>query len=153
MVQNRYAGAWAAPSLLTLCAALFGWVGLATPLIWLALYAIEVNSGWKHALGFIAAGILMLIAVIPGRERIELMSAYIDGAGNTVVAIALVAFILRLRLSIRLADTPYILAAIVVPFICGLVLLRPSVKLATTIAVAALINLLVVCISEEGFFR
>jgi hypothetical protein len=165
-VQNQRISIWAAPALLTLCTIPFGWVGLAAPLIWLSLYAIEASSGWKRALSYLLAGLLMLLAglgIVPGSERIELAPPYTDATGNlvyasfnagkAVIAIALVAFMLRLRQSIKLADTPYILVAIAIPFACALILLGPSVKFSITIAVAALINLLVVCISEEGFFR
>lgn len=165
-LAGKTVGAWVAPCILLLCAIPFGWVGLAAPLIWLALYAIEVNGGWKRALAFLSAGLTMLITglgIIPGSERIELATPYADASGNliyasfnagkAVIAIALVAFMLRLRQSIRKTDALYTLAAITIPSLCGLLLLGPSPKFATTIAVAALINLLVVCISEEGFFR
>ncbi|WP_323846075.1 CPBP family intramembrane glutamic endopeptidase [Microbulbifer magnicolonia] len=166
MPKDQTISIWAAPLLLALCAVPFGWVGLAAPLIWIALYAIECSRGWKRALAYLVAGLLMLAAALglaPGSERIELLPAYVDDTGNTiyasfnegkaVIAIALVAFMLRLRQSIGAADLPYILAAAAIPLASAAALLGLSPKFALAIVVAALINLLVVCISEEGFFR
>ncbi|SHF34620.1 hypothetical protein SAMN04487965_1993 [Microbulbifer donghaiensis] len=165
-LQGRNAGLWAAPLLLTLCAIPFGWTGLAAPLIWLSLYVIETTHGWQRGLGYLAAAVLMLttaMGLLPGGTRIELMPPYTDAAGNSiyanfntgkaVIAIALVAFMLRLRQSIRVADLPYILAAVTVPIVCGLLVFGISGKFTLTIVVAAVINLLIVCVSEEGFFR
>lgn len=165
-LQRPNAGLWAAPLLLTLCAVPFGWTGLAAPLIWLSLYVIETTCGWKRGLGFLSAALLMLttaLGLLPGAERIELMPPYTDSGGNSiyasfntgkaVIAIALVAFMLRLRQSIKAADTPYILAAVAIPLVCGVAALGLSAKFSMTIVVAAMVNLLVVCVSEEGFFR
>lgn len=165
-LQGRNAGLWAAPLLLTLCVLPFGWTGLAAPLIWLSLYVVETAHGWRRGLGYLAAALLMLttaMGLLPGAARIELIPPYTDSAGNSiyanfnagkaVIAIALVAFMLRLRQSIHKADLPYIIVTVTIPIVCGLLLLGPSSKFALTIVVAALINLLVVCVSEEGFFR
>ncbi|SEA19019.1 CPBP family intramembrane glutamic endopeptidase [Microbulbifer marinus] len=165
-LQTRKAGLWAAPLLLTLCAIPFGWTGLAAPLIWLSLYTIETTRGWKRGLSYLAAGLLMLVTalgLLPGAARIELLPPYTDGAGNSiyanfnvgkaVIAIALVAFMLRLRQSLKAVDMPYIAAAVMIPLVCAAAVLGTSAKFAMAIVVAAAINLLVVCVSEEGFFR
>lgn len=165
-LQHRKTDLWAAPLLLTLCVVPFGWTGLAAPLIWISLYVIETTHGWQRGLGYLAAAILMLTAamgLLPGAARIELMPSYMDGAGNNiyasfnagkaVIAIALVAFMLRLRQSIRAADLSYIAVAVAIPIVCGLLAFGVSPKFALSIVAAAVINLLVVCVSEEGFFR
>lgn len=152
--------------LLLLCAAPFGWIGVAAPLIWLSLCAIETNTGWKRALGYLLAALLMLVAalgILPGGERIELLPPYSDAVGNTVyasfnpgkavIAIAIVAFMVRQRCWLKRRDLPYIAAAVALPFLCGLAAIGLSPKFGVAIVLAAVANLLVVCISEEGFFR
>lgn len=153
-------------ALLLLCAIPFGPTGAAAPLIWLSLCAIEAHSGWKRALGYLISALLMLVValgILPGGARIELLPPYSDAAGNTiyasfnpgkvVIAIAVVAFMVRQRCWLKRADLPYILAAMALPFLCGLAAIGLSPKFGVAIVVAALVNLLVVCISEEGFFR
>ncbi|MGL6162248.1 lysostaphin resistance A-like protein [Microbulbifer sp.] len=153
-------------ALLLLCAIPFGPIGAAAPFIWLSLCAIEAHSGWKRALGYLIAALLMLVAalgILPGGARIELPPSYSDAAGNTiytsfnpgkaVIAIAVVAFMVRQRCWLKRSDFPYIATASVLPFLCGWAVIGLSPKFDIAVAVAALINLLVVCISEEGFFR
>lgn len=153
-------------ALLLLCAIPFGTTGVAAPLIWLALCAIETQNGWKRTLGYLFTALLMLttaLGLLSGGERIELLPPYSDAAGNTiyasfnpgkaVTAIAMVAFMVRQRCWLKRSDIPYIGAAIALPFLCGLVAIGLSPKFGPAIAVAAVINLLVVCIAEEGFFR
>jgi len=153
-------------ALLLLCAIPFGPVGAAAPLIWLSLCAIETHRGWKRATGYLVAALLMLVTalgILPGGERIELLSPYSDAAGNTiyasvnpgkaVIAIAMVAFMVRQRCWLKRSDLPYIGATVALPFLVGLAAIGLSPKFGVAIAVAAIVNLLVVCISEEGFFR
>jgi len=157
---------WGAPVLLSLCVIPFGWAGLLAPATWLALTGIELNNGWKRGVLFIVCAFLMLLAgfnVIPGSDRLQLVAPYTDSGGNliyasfnsgkAIIAIALLAFMLRLRQTIRIADLPFLFLAILFPVASGFFLYGPSLKLDPTIGLAALINLLVVCISEEGFFR
>lgn len=153
-------------ALLLFCAIPFGLIGVAAPLIWLSLCAIETQSGWRRAFGYLISTLLMLVAalgILPGGERIELLPPHTDATGNiiyagfnsgkAVIAIAVLAFMVRQRCRLKRSDFPYIAAAVALPFLCGLAVIGPSPKFDITIAVAALINLLVVCVSEEGFFR
>ncbi|AWF79385.1 hypothetical protein BTJ40_00260 [Microbulbifer sp. A4B17] len=157
---------WAAPLLLSLCVIPFGWSGLIAPLIWIFLRLIESTGGWLRALSFLSVTLLMLVSglnMLPGSERIQVLPAYSDSSGNliyasinsgkAVIAIALLAFMLRMKQTFRLTDLPFLLLAILTPVVFGLFLYTPSLKLSGTIAIAAIINLLIVCISEEGFFR
>lgn len=157
---------WLIAAGLSLCAVPFGWLGLFAPLIWLALVAIERGRGWFRLVAYMAAGLLMLVAalgIIPGGERVTLLPDYSDAAGNmiaigfnpgkAVIAIALLPLLLQPRCWPRRSDVPYISAAITLPIVCGLLYAGPSVKISGAIALAILFNLLVVCVSEEGFFR
>lgn len=157
---------WLPAGLLCTLAIPFGWIGVFAPAIWLALAAIENAAGWKKAAAFVLAALLMLTVnsgVIPGNEHIALLPPYSDEAGNlifvsfrpakAVIALTLVAFMLLRPQPFKRSDIPVVLAAIAVPVIAGMFLLGPSPKFSGAIAVAALINLLVVCIAEEGFFR
>lgn len=161
-----YSKTWFNAALLLLCAIPFGWLGIMAPVIWLSLCAIENTSGWKRVLVYVAAALAMLIAamgVLPGAERIELIPPFTDADGNNiqaafnpgkaVIAIALLAFLARPRYWPRRGDLPYIAVAILLPLACAAVYAGFSPKFSATIVLAALINLLVVCISEEGFFR
>ncbi|MFA0809637.1 CPBP family intramembrane glutamic endopeptidase [Microbulbifer epialgicus] len=136
------------------------------PVIWLALTGIEIYKGWQRGVLFLITALLMLVAglnIIPGSERIQVLPPYTDSTGNliyasinsgkAVIAIALLAFMLRLRQTIQLAELPYLFAAIAIPVLSGLLLYGYSYKASLTIFIAILINLLIVCISEEGFFR
>lgn len=151
---------------LALCALPFGLLGLLAPLIWLALVAIERSSSWFRLLAYLAAGLLMLVAalgIVPGSERIALLPDYSDAAGNlitigfnpgkAVIAIALLPLLLQPRFWPARSDLPFIVVAIGLPIACGLLYRGPSLKFSGAIAVAIALNLLVVCISEEGFFR
>lgn len=153
-------------AILSLCAIPFGLTGAAAPVIWLSLCAIESQGGWTRVVAYAVAALLMLVTalgILPGSERIELLPPYSDAAGNSiyaafnpgkaVIAIAVVAFMVRKRCWLKRGDLPYIAAAIALPFLCGLAAVGVSPKFGATIVVAAIINLLVVCISEEGFFR
>lgn len=157
---------WLTAALLLFCTVPFGWVGLLAPPIWLSLNSIEQSSGWKRAAAYAVTALLMLIAamgLIPGSGSIELLASYSDASGNKVyasfnpgkaaIAVALLVFMIHRCQWLKRSDIPYIAAAVALPFLCGLALMGPSVKFGATIALAALINLLVVCISEEGFFR
>ncbi|WP_444929193.1 CPBP family intramembrane glutamic endopeptidase [Microbulbifer sp. SSSA002] len=157
---------WAAPILLSFCIIPFGWSGLIAPVIWIFLRAIEFSSGWPRALSFLIVALLMLVSglnLLPGSEPIQVLPPYSDSSGNliyasinsgkAVIAIALLAFMLRMKPTFRFTDLPYLSLAILAPIACGLLLYAPSLKLSGTIAIAAIINLLIVCISEEGFFR
>ncbi|WGL15300.1 CPBP family intramembrane metalloprotease [Microbulbifer bruguierae] len=100
---------------------------------------------------------------IPGNQHIPLLSPYVDSDGNTIYASfrpgkAVVAITIVLLLLIRPQpfsrhDLPVMGLAIGVPIVAGAFLIGFYPKLTATIAIAALINLLVVCIAEEGFFR
>ncbi|MCO1333042.1 CPBP family intramembrane metalloprotease [Microbulbifer sp. OS29] len=164
--QVRKISPWAAPLLLLLCIIPFGWTGLVAPLTWIALVAIESSSGWKRALSFVSVAVLMLVTglnFLPGGEHIQITAPYSDADGNlvyanlnggkAVIAIALLAFMLRLRQSFRFSDLPFLLLAISLPILVGLFIYPLSLKFSWAILIYALINLLVVCISEEGFFR
>ncbi|WNZ56447.1 CPBP family intramembrane metalloprotease [Microbulbifer sp. MKSA007] len=157
---------WAAPILLSLCIIPFGWSGLIAPLIWIFLRAIESTSSWPRALSFLSVAVLMLVSglnLLPGSEHIQVLPPYTDASGNliyasinsgkAVIAIALLAFMLRMKQTFRFTDLPYLLLAIFTPVALGLLLCTPSIKFTGTIAVAVMINLVIVCISEEGFFR
>ncbi|MCX2783932.1 CPBP family intramembrane metalloprotease [Microbulbifer thermotolerans] len=156
----------AVAALLSLCALPLGWAGLVAPFLWLLLHAIESSVGWKRALAYGFSALLMLAAAsgqVPGSERIALMPPYINNDGNRIyasfnagkaaIAAAVMAFMIRRRQWFKPADLPIVLAAIALPFFAGLMIYGPSLKFGAAIGVAALINLLVVCISEEGFFR
>lgn len=157
---------WLPAALLCLLAIPFDWVGVFAPAIWLALAAIENARGWKKAAAFVLAALLMLAVnsgLVPGNDPINLLPAYSDSAGNQIfvsfrpakaaIAMTLITFMLVRPQPLKRADLPATAVAIAVPFIAGLLLLGPSLKFNATIATAALINLLVVCIAEEGFFR
>ena len=157
---------WLPAALLCFLAIPFGWVGVFAPAIWLSLVAIENTGGWKKALSFLIAGLLMLLitsGVIPGNEHVALLEPYLDESGNevyasfrpakAVIALNIVLFMLIRPQPFSRTDFPVMLIAIAVPFVAGIFLLGLSPKFSVTIAVAALINLVVVCIAEEGFFR
>lgn len=157
---------WLPAALLCLLALPFGWIGVFAPAIWLALTAIENSSGWKRAAAFILAALLMLTVnsgLIPGNEHISLLPPYSDTDGNQVyvsfrpakaaIALTVVVFMLLRPQPLKRADVPVMTVAILLPVGAGMALLGPSLKFNATIAVAALVNLLVVCIAEEGFFR
>lgn len=161
--KSRFVGAIL---LLSLCVVPFGWVGLAAPLVWLALHAIEVTSGWRMALAFLGAASVMLIStlgLVPGGERIEWLAAYTDASGNLIsagfnpgkaaIAAGVLGFMLRSRNWLVFSDLRYVLVAIAVPSLFGLALFGTSPKFAATIIAALLTNFLVVAISEEAFFR
>lgn len=152
--------------LLSVCAVPFGWVGLAAPLVLLSLSLIEITSGWRRGLAFLGAAAVMLVAalgLVPGSERIELWPAYTDASGNLIsagfnpgkaaIAAGVLAFMLRRGNWLRGSDLRYVLLAIAVPSLCGLALFGVSPKLAPVIVAAVSINILVVAISEEAFFR
>ncbi|KUJ83053.1 CPBP family intramembrane metalloprotease [Microbulbifer flavimaris] len=152
--------------LLSLCAFPFGWTGLAAPLVWLTLHAIEITSGWRRALAFIAAAAVMLTAalgLLPGSERIALLTPYTDASGNFIasgvnpgkaaIATGVLAFMLRRGNWRRATEIPLLLLAIAVPSLCGLIVFGASPKFAGTIMAALAINFLVIAISEEAFFR
>ncbi|GAB2891965.1 lysostaphin resistance A-like protein [Microbulbifer echini] len=157
---------WGAPILLTLCIIPYGWTGLLAPLTWVSLIALEFNRGWKRAALFLICAALMLIAglnVIPGSASIQVLQPYSDNTGNliyasfnsgkAIISVTIIAFMMRLQQSIQIYDLPYLFVAIVIPLIIALILYEPYFKISTTIITAILLNLLVVCISEEGFFR
>ncbi|WP_226703271.1 CPBP family intramembrane glutamic endopeptidase [Microbulbifer elongatus] len=157
---------WLPAALLCLLVFPFGWVGVFAPAIWLGLVAIESTQGWKKASSFLISGLLMLAVnsgVIPGNEHITVLPPYSDDSGNliyasfrpakAVIALTLVIFMLLRPQPLKRADLPVIAAAIAVPVVLGAFLLGVFPKLTAAIAIAALINLLVVCIAEEGFFR
>ena len=151
---------------LSLCVLPFGWLGVLAPLIWLSLVAIERSRSGLRVMAYLSAGLLMLVAalgILPGSERVAVLPEYSDAAGNliaigfnpgkAVIAIALLPLLLQRRFFPRYSDAPYIAAAISVPIACGAVVGGISLKFSGAIALAILLNLLVVCISEEGFFR
>ena len=157
---------WLPAALLCLLAIPFGWVGVFAPAIWLALAAIENARGWKKATAFVLAALLMLAVnsgLIPGNDHITLLPPYSDSDGNLVyvsfrpakaaIAMTLVTFMLVRPQPLKRADLPPVAVAIGIPVLAGLLLVGPSLKFNATIASAALVNLLVVCIAEEGFFR
>lgn len=152
--------------LLSLCAFPFGWAGLAAPLVWLTLHAIEISTGWRRALAFIAAAAVMLTAalgLLPGSEGIELLTPYTDASGNLIVAgvnpgkaaiaTGVLAFMLRSGNWLRAKEIHFLLLAIAVPSLCAFAVFGASPKFAVTIIAALGINFLVVAISEEAFFR
>lgn len=157
---------WLIATALLLCAIPFGWLGTLAPCIWLALCAVEKLRGWRRGVAYVIAGLLMLTAalgVLPGGERLVLAAPYMDSSGNNiqvtvntgkvVIAAALLAFLARPRYRPRRGDFPYIAAAILIPLLCAAAVYGFSAKFSPAIVLAALANLLVVCISEEGFFR
>lgn len=157
---------WLPAAFLCLLAIPFGWVGVFAPAIWLGLVAIENTRHWKKAASFLITGVLMLVVttgVIPGNEHVALLAPYSDSDGNliyasfrpakAVIALTVVIFMLLRPQPLKRADLPVMAAAVAVPVVLGGLLLGVSPKLTATIAIAALINLLVVCIAEEGFFR
>ncbi|WP_444887646.1 lysostaphin resistance A-like protein [Microbulbifer sp. JMSA008] len=157
---------WSAPLILSLCIIPFGWAGFLAPLTWIALTSLEICRGWSRAALYFVCIALMLLAgfnIIPGSERIQILTPYSDSAGNLIyasfnsgkalVAIGLLAFMLRQKQTVRPIDLFFLIITIAIPIAIGLVLYGPSVKISNTILIAAVINLLVVCISEEGFFR
>lgn len=159
-------GIWLPAALLCVLAVPFGWIGACAPAIWLALVAMENAHGWKQAAAFIIAGALMLAlnsGQVPGNEHIALLPPYTDSDSNliyaslrpakAVIALTLVVFMLLRPQPLKRKDFPVMAAVVAVPIIAGFFVLGVSVKFTATIAVAALINLLVVCIAEEGFFR
>ncbi|MBB5211810.1 CPBP family intramembrane glutamic endopeptidase [Microbulbifer hydrolyticus] len=157
---------WLPAVFLCLLAIPFGWVGVFAPTIWLGLVAIENTRGGKKTASFLLTGVLMFTVnsgLIPGNEHITVLPPYNDADGNliyasfrpakAVIALTFVIFMLLRPQPLKRADLPVIAAAISVPVVAGIVLLGVYPKLTATIAIAALINLLVVCIAEEGFFR
>ncbi|WP_171019010.1 CPBP family intramembrane glutamic endopeptidase [Microbulbifer harenosus] len=157
---------WLPAAFLCLLAIPFGWIGVFAPAIWLGLVAIENTAGWKKAASFLITGLLMLVVnsgVIPGNEHIAVLAPYSDAEGNLIyasfrpakaaIALTIVVFMLMRPQPLRRADLPLMLAVIAVPIVAGAFLIGVAPKLNATIAIAALINLLVVCIAEEGFFR
>lgn len=157
---------WLTAALLCSLAIPFGWIGVFAPAIWLGLVAIENVRGWKKALSFLITGLLMLLVnsgLIPGNEHVTLLPPYSDIDGNliyasfrpakAVIALTIVVFMMIRPQPLRRQDLPVMALAIAVPVVAGAFLLGVSPKLSATIAIAALINLLVVCIAEEGFFR
>ncbi|WP_444945892.1 CPBP family intramembrane glutamic endopeptidase [Microbulbifer sp. VTAC004] len=157
---------WGAPALLSLCVIPFGWAGLLAPVIWFVLVGLEVSKGWRRFTLYFIAVISMLVAasnIIPGSNRLHVLPPYSDSSGNliyagfnvgkAIVSIAILAFMLRLRQTIRISDLRYLLLAIIIPVITGMFLYGPSIKLSWVIFFAALINLIIICVSEEGFFR
>ncbi|MFV8782846.1 CPBP family intramembrane glutamic endopeptidase [Microbulbifer sp. SA54] len=157
---------WLPAALLCTLAFPFGWIGVFPPAIWLSLVAIENAQGWKRAAAFVLAAVLMLVVnsgQIPGNAHIALLPPYSDPEGNliyaslrpakAVIALALVVFMLLRPQPLKRADLPVMAGVIALPIVAGALLLGTDFKFTATIAVAALINLLVVCIAEEGFFR
>lgn len=157
---------WLPAAFLCLLAIPLGWIGAFAPAIWLGLVAIENTRGWKKAAGFIITALLMLVVasgVIPGNEHVALLAPYTDSNGNVIyasfrpakamIALTVVLFMILRPQPLKRADFPVIAVAIAVPIVAGFFLLPVYPKLNATIAVAAVINLLVVCIAEEGFFR
>ncbi|WP_153039084.1 CPBP family intramembrane glutamic endopeptidase [Microbulbifer sp. Q7] len=157
---------WLPASLLCLLAIPFGWIGTFAPAIWLGLVAMENARRWKRALSFVITGALMLVVnsgLIPGNDHITVLPPYTDAEGNVIyaslrpakaiIALTVVIFMLYRPQPLKRSDLPVIAAAVAVPVLLGALLLGVSPKLNATIAIAALINLLVVCIAEEGFFR
>ncbi|MFI2811038.1 CPBP family intramembrane glutamic endopeptidase [Microbulbifer zhoushanensis] len=154
------------PLALALCVLPFGWVGLAAPLIWLALNGIERSSGWSRGLLFVVAAIAMLAAalgLLPAVPRIELLPPYADNAGNMIVssfnpgkatiAVAVIAFMFGRNQWPARRDLPLLIFAAVLPVALALPLTGLSAKFSVTILLALVINLVVVCVSEEAFFR
>ncbi|WP_078084151.1 CPBP family intramembrane glutamic endopeptidase [Microbulbifer mangrovi] len=157
---------WLPAAFLCLLAIPLGWIGVFAPVIWLGLVAIENTRGWKKALAFIITALLMLLVnsgKIPGNAHVALLEPYTDSNGNQIyasfrpakamIALTLVLFMILRPQSLKRTDFAAVAIAIAVPIIAGLFLLPIYPKLNATIAIAALINLLVVCIAEEGFFR
>jgi len=157
---------WLVAAALLVCALPFGWLGAMAAGIWLALCSIEASRGWPRALATVATALLMLAAAlgaVPGGERLELISPYTDAAGNNIgaainpgkamIALAMIALLAHGRQLPQRGDWPYIAAAALIPVLCAAALFGFSFKFAPAIVVAALVNLVVVCISEEGFFR
>ncbi|WP_226643790.1 CPBP family intramembrane glutamic endopeptidase [Microbulbifer variabilis] len=165
-LPDRSNAIWGAPFLLSLCIIPFGWAGFLAPLIWISLTALETSCGWKRVALFITCIIFMLVSgfnVIPGSERIQILDPYSDSSGNliyasfssgkAIIAISLLAFMLRQKQTLMRIDLAYLSLAIIIPVTVGLALYGLSIKFSFAIVVAAFINLLIVCISEEGFFR
>ncbi|WP_346838325.1 CPBP family intramembrane glutamic endopeptidase [Microbulbifer sp. SAOS-129_SWC] len=157
---------WLVAAALLLCAIPFGWTGLLAPFIWLTLCALENADGWRRGLVYLIAALLMssaALGVLPGSERILLAPTYSDSSGNSiqaainpgkaVIAIAMLVLLARSRYRPRCNDLPFIAAVILIPLSCAAAVFGLSAKFAPTIVPAAMVNLLVVCISEEGFFR
>lgn len=157
---------WLPAAALCVLAIPLGWIGVFAPAIWLALVAIENTCGWKKGVSFAIAALLMLVVnsgVIPGNDHVALLAPYSDQVGNqiyasfrpakAVIALTVVLFMLVRPQPLKRTDLPVMGMAIVIPFIAGAFLLGVSVKFTATIALAVLINLVVVCIAEEGFFR
>lgn len=157
---------WLPAAFLCLLAIPFGWIGVFAPAVWLGLVAIENTVGWKRALSFFIAGLLMLVVnsgAIPDNSHVTVLPPYSDADGNIiyasfrpaklVIALTVVLFMMMRPQPLKRADLPLMLAVIAVPIAAGAVLIGVDPKLNATIGIAALINLLVVCIAEEGFFR
>ncbi|WP_226663909.1 CPBP family intramembrane glutamic endopeptidase [Microbulbifer aggregans] len=157
---------WLPAALLCILAVPFGWIGACAPAIWLSLVAMENAHGWKQAAAFVLAAVLMLTVnsgQIPGNEHIALLPPYTDSDNNliyaslrpakAVIALTVLVFMLFRPQPLKRKDLPVMTAVVAVPVVAAFFVLGPSLKLTATIAVAALINLLVVCIAEEGFFR
>ena len=157
---------WLVAALLCSLAIPFGWIGIFAPVIWLSLSAIENTEGWKRAVSFTMAALLMLTVnsgVIPGNDHVTVLPPYSDTDGNLIyasfrpakamIALVMVLFMLIRPQPLKRGDFPVMAVAVAVPVVFGVFFLGVSPKLTATIAIAALINLLVVCIAEEGFFR
>lgn len=157
---------WLPAAFLCLLAIPFGWTGIFAPVIWLGLVAIENTQHWKKAASFVITGIVMFVVAsgaIPGNDHFTILAPYSDADGNliyasfrpakAVIAVTMVLFMLLRPQPLKRADLPVMAVAVAVPVVLGIFLLGFYPKLTATIAVAVLINLLVVCIAEEGFFR
>ncbi|MBY6190776.1 CPBP family intramembrane glutamic endopeptidase [Microbulbifer agarilyticus] len=144
----------------------FGWIGVFAPAIWLGLVAMESAHGWKKATSFFITGLLMLLVnsgLIPGNEHILLMEPYRDASANliypsfrpakAVIALTIVLFMLVRPQPLKRKDLPWIAVVVAAPIALGGMVLDFHPKLTATIALAALLNFVVVCIAEEGFFR
>ncbi|WP_160151817.1 CPBP family intramembrane glutamic endopeptidase [Microbulbifer sp. ALW1] len=156
---------WLPAAFLCLLAIPFGWIGVFAPAIWLGLVAMETAVGWKKVASYVITALLMVIVTsgaIPGNDHILLMEPYLQGGSEiypsfrpakAVIALTLVLFMLVRPQPCKRSDFPLMAIAIVTPIIVGAFFLDFQPKLTAAIALAALLNLVVVCIAEEGFFR
>ncbi|WP_299598002.1 CPBP family intramembrane glutamic endopeptidase [uncultured Microbulbifer sp.] len=156
---------WLPAAFLCLLAIPFGWIGVFAPAIWLGLVAMETTQGWKKAASYVITGLLMLVVtsgLIPGNDHILLMDPYLESGSEiypsfrpakAIIALTVVLFMLVRPQPLKGRDLPVMAIAIVTPILIGALFLEFQPKLTATIALAALLNLLVVCIAEEGFFR
>ncbi|WP_051687248.1 CPBP family intramembrane glutamic endopeptidase [Microbulbifer sp. HZ11] len=156
---------WMPAAFLCLLAIPFGWIGIFAPAIWLGLVAMDSAQGWKKAVSYVITGLLMLVVTsgaIPGNDHILLMEPYLQNGSEiypsfrpakAVIAVTLVLFMLVRPQPLKRKDLPLMATAISAPIVAGAVFLDFQPKLTTSIALAALLNLVIVCIAEEGFFR